>query len=30
MYVYTKEQAILQEYDAPTSKAQSFWGMTMV
>ena len=30
-YVYTlKEQAILQEYEAPMSKEQSFWDMTSV
>ena len=29
-YVYVKEQAIPQEYDALTNKEQSFWDMTTV
>jgi len=27
-YVYIKEQAILQEYNADTNKEQSFWDIT--
>ena len=29
-YVNIKEQAIPQEYDAPTIREQSFWDMTTV